>query len=82
MHEILDLIKSNKTKSPTEKLDKHIEKNPIPPKSEFIPNYIRDSKAAEMTVEDLKELDDRTPQEKKHEENSEEDIYSIKNFSI
>ena len=35
-----------------------------------------------MTVEDLKELDDRTPQEKKHEENSEEDIYSIKNFSI
>src|SRR3990167_44623 len=82
LHEILDLIKSNKTKSPTEKLDKHIEKNPIPPKSEFIPNYIRDSKAAEMTVEDLKELDDRTPQEKKHEENSEEDIYSIKNFSI
>ena len=82
LHEILDLIKSNKTKSPTEKLDKHIEKNPIPPKSEFIPNYIRDSKAAEMTVEDLKELDDRTSQEKKQEENSEEDIYSIKNFSI
>ena len=35
-----------------------------------------------MTVEDLKTLDDRTPEQKKIEENTEEDIYSIKNFSI
>ncbi len=82
LHEILELIKSNKTKSPTEKLDKHIENNPVPPKSEFIPNYVRDPKIAEMTVEDLKTLDDRTPEQKKIEENTEEDIYSIKNFSI
>jgi ParB family chromosome partitioning protein len=78
LHSILDLIKGNK-KSGTEMLDKHIEKNPVPPKNEDIPDYVRDPKIAEMTVEDL---DDRTPEEKKQEENTEEDIYSIKNFSI
>ncbi len=79
LHSILDLIKSNKIKSPTELLDKHIEANPVPPKNEFIPTYVRDETLADMTVADL---DDRTPQEKKQEENTEDEIYSIKNFSI
>ncbi|KKR64710.1 MAG: hypothetical protein UU06_C0044G0007 [Parcubacteria group bacterium GW2011_GWB1_40_5] len=63
-------------------LDRHIEKNPVPPKNEFTPEYVRDEKLAEMTIEDLNNLDDRTPEEKKEGENSEEEIYSIKNFSI
>ena len=82
LHEILELIKSNKTKSPTEKLEKHIANNPVPPKNEHIPDYVRDPKIAEMSIEDMKNLDDRTPEEKKQEENSEEDLYSLKNFSI
>ncbi|HEY4505485.1 MAG TPA: ParB/RepB/Spo0J family partition protein [Candidatus Paceibacterota bacterium] len=76
---IVELLKTNKTKSPTEMLDKHIASNPVPPKSKFIPDYVQDSSAVEMTVVDL---DDRTPEEKKTEENTEDEIYSIKNFSI
>ncbi len=79
LHSILDLIRSNKLKSPTEMLDKHISANPVPPINEFIPNYVRDENLADMTVADL---DDRTQQEKKVEENTEDEIYSIKNFSI
>ncbi len=79
---ILDLIKTNKAKSPTELLDKHIESNPNPPRNEFIPNYVRDPSLAEMTVDDLDNLDDRTPEQKKEDDNSEDEIYSIKNFSI
>ena len=79
---ILDLLKSNKIKSPTEMLDRHIEANPIPPVNEFIPKTVRDPHIAKMTVEDLKNLDDRTPEEVKTDENSEDEIYSIKNFSI
>jgi ParB family chromosome partitioning protein len=82
LQSILDLLKSNKIKSPTEMLDKHIAVNPEPPRSEHIPNYIQDPTAAEISIEDLKNLDDRTPEQKKQEENTEEDIYSIKNFSI
>ncbi len=85
LHNILDLIKTNKTKSPTEMLDKHISANPVPPKNENIPEYVQDSTAVEMTVDDLKteeNLDDRTPEEKKIDDNTEEEIYSIKNFSI
>ncbi len=82
LQSILELLKSNKAKSPTELLDKHIAQNPVPPKSEFIPNYVQDSSAVEMSVEDVKNMDDRTPEQKKIEENTEEDIYSIKNFSI
>lgn len=79
---ILELIKGNK-KSPTEMLEKHIEKNPVAPINEHIPAYVQDSTAVELSVEDMKaSLDDRTPEEKKIEENTEEDIYSIKNFSI
>lgn len=79
---ILDLLKKNKAVSPTELLDKHIEANPVPPKNEFTPNYVNDTTAIEMTLDDVKNLDDRTPEQKKEEENSEEEIYSIKNFSI
>jgi ParB family chromosome partitioning protein len=79
LHAILDLLKSNKPVSPM--LDKHIEKNPEPPKSEYIPNYVQDDTASKMTLEDVKNLDDRTPAEKKEDENNDE-LYSIKNFSI
>jgi hypothetical protein len=79
LHGILDLLKSNKVKSGTEMMDKHIELNPEPPKNENIPEYVRDPSLAEMTVENL---DDRTPEEKKQDDNTEEEIYSIKNFSI
>jgi ParB family transcriptional regulator, chromosome partitioning protein len=82
LRDILELIKTNKTKSPTERLDNFIEKNPIPPKNEYIPEYIRDPNLADMTIDDLKKLDDRTPEQKNQDENSEEKIYSIKNFSI
>ena len=77
LREILELISSNQKKSGTEMLDRHIEANPIAPNNPDIPNYVRDPKLAEMTIEDL---DDRTPEQKKDDENDE--IYSIKNFSI
>ena len=76
---ILDLIKSNQKKSGTEMLDRHIESNPVAPINTDIPNYVRDPSLAEMTIEDL---DDRTPEQKKESDNSEDEIYSIKNFSI
>lgn len=79
LHGILELLKSNKTKSPTEMLDKHIESNPVPPKNENIPEYVNDPTASNLTVENL---DDRTPEEKKKDDNTEDEIYSIKNFSI
>lgn len=87
LHEILELIKSNKPRSSTELLERHIDANPVPPKNENIPEYIQDSTAVEITVEDLKdeleEMDDRTPEQKKEEENKDdEELYSIKNFSI
>lgn len=82
LHAILELLKNNQSKSPTEMMDKHIEANPVPPKNENIPDYVRDPKIAEMTIEDIKDLDDRTPEEIKKDDNSEEEIYSIKNFSI
>jgi len=79
---ILDLMRSNKIKSPTEILEKHIENNPIPPVNPDAPNFIQDSSATTMTLDDVKSLDDRTPEEIKMNENSEDEIYSIKNFSI
>jgi ParB family transcriptional regulator, chromosome partitioning protein len=82
LHSILELFKSNPPKSPTAMMDKHIEANPIPPKNDNIPNYVNDPKIAEMTIEDIKDLDDRTPEEIKKDDNTEEEIYSIKNFSI
>lgn len=83
LHQILELIKSNQKKSGTEMLERHIEKNPVPPKNENIPNYVNDSTAVDITLENVKNLDDRTPLEKKHDEDStDEELYSIKNFSI
>lgn len=82
LDEILNLLGTNKAKSPTEMLDRHISTNPVPPKNENIPDYVRDSSAVDITIEDLKNLDDRTPEQKKEDENSDDEIYSIKNFSI
>ena len=80
MRHILDLIKSNQPKNVSDMLDKHIAQNPEPPKNENVPNYVRAPEIAEMTVEDL---DGRTPEEIKKEENIDtDDMYSIKNFSI
>lgn len=79
LHGILDLIKSNQKKSGNEMLDRHIKSNPIAPINTDIPNYVRDPSIAEMTVEDL---DDRTPEQKKESDDTEDEIYSIKNFSI
>ena len=76
---ILDLIKANK-KSPTEMLEKNIQDGMLPLKSEHIPKYVHDSTAAEVTLEDVKSLDDRSREEK--EKIDEEELYSIKNFSI
>lgn len=85
---ILDLIKSNQVKSPTELLERHITHNPEPPQNFNIPKYVNDSTATELTLEHLAEkptdalTDDRMPEEIKKEENTEDEIYSIKNFSI
>lgn len=82
LRDILELIKTNKAKSPTERLDRHIAENPIPPVNEFTPIYKGDPSFIEMTAEDLNGMDDRTPEQKNDDENSEKEIYSIKNFSI
>lgn len=89
---ILDLINTNqKATSPTAMLERHMEANPNPTQSEHIPKYVRGPEIAELTLEDLatpvpedegKNLDDRMPEEIKKEENTEDEIYSIKNFSI
>ena len=79
---ILELIKTNQAKSATEMLERHIENNPIPPVNEFIPKYVVDSTATEVTLDDLQNMDDRPPEQIKVDENSDDEIYSIKNFSI
>ncbi|MFA7216734.1 MAG: ParB/RepB/Spo0J family partition protein [Candidatus Paceibacterota bacterium] len=83
---ILELIKANKTKSPTEMLDKHIQENPEPPKNYNIPEYVHNPDLDKIMngEEDFLDLDDRTPEQKKEAEDSnpDEDLYSIKNFSI
>ncbi len=74
---LLGLMETNKTKNPSEMLDRHIasvdaaapvqvESTPLTPPAE-------EGGGAET-------LDDRAPQEKAAEEN--EDLYSVKNFSI
>lgn len=83
LHTILELLKSNKSKSSTEMLDKLIESNPVPPTNNYIPKYVQDSTATDLTLEDIKNLDDRTPEQVKIDDNTEdESMYSIKNFSI
>src|SRR3989338_4742004 len=75
---ILTLLESNKAKSPTEMLDRYIETNPPVSINENISKYVQNSTVAEITPEDL---EDRSKEEIKKEENSEDEIYSIKNFS-
>lgn len=83
LHTILELFKTNKAQSPTAMLDKHIEANPVAPDSPHIPKYVQDSTATELTLEDVKDLDDRTPEQVKIDDNTEDEaMYSIKNFSI
>ncbi len=82
LKDILELIKTNKVSSPTERLERHIAENPIPPKNRFTPDYVRDPSIAEMTIEDLNNMDDRTPEQQKEDENTEDELYSIKNFSV
>ena len=89
LQNILNLIKANKDmmpKSASEMLDKHIMENPIPPKNIHIPDYVKVPEITELlqkTDPSDKLEDDRTPEEKKEAENSSDDeLYSIKNFSI
>jgi hypothetical protein len=88
LHNLLELIKSNQKKSPTESLDKHIEKNPEPPELQLPlhldPRLGRDT-SADLTADNFayetaKPVDDRTPAEVKKDEN--DDLYDIKNFSV
>lgn len=83
LRHILDLIKSNQTKSPSEMLDKHISQNPVPPTNKFVPqhNGVIDE---ELITGDGHNLDDRTPEQIKEAEKTDidEDLYSVKNFSI
>lgn len=78
LHDIIQMFNGNKREG-GDMLARHIENNPEPPKNSNIPDYVSDPTGATMTAEDL---DDRTPEEKKKDENTEDDIYSIKNFSI
>lgn len=82
---IIELIENNnKAKSPTEMLDRHIEKNPEPPKNYNVPEYVHNPELDKLVEASPEDLDDRTPEQKKEAENTEsdEDLYSIKNFSI
>jgi ParB family chromosome partitioning protein len=67
LKQILDLIKSNQRKSGTEMLERHIE----------------EMQKVEENSEVNTDIDDRTPEQKKEDENADdEELYSIKNFSI
>ena len=70
---LLELMETNKTKNPTEMIDRHIAEvaKAEPPATESAPSAPSDAPQT---------LDDRTPREKAAEEN--EDIYSVKDFSI
>ncbi len=77
---ILDVIAKKETKA-ISLLDRFIEKNPDAGPNYSIPQYVQDDTAQKITLDQLKELDDRTKAEKEEALNSDE-IYSIKNFSI
>ena len=72
---ILDRINVSKKNNQKTMLDSHISK--IAGEGSVSQPAVSSEKAVKIPVEDL---DDRTPAEKKEDEN--EDIYSIKNFSI
>jgi ParB family transcriptional regulator, chromosome partitioning protein len=82
LRDLVSMFKGGNAKSPTEMLEKHLEKNPEMPTNEHIPKYVQDTTATEITLEDIKNLDDRSKEEKIESENSDEEMYSIKNFSI
>lgn len=80
---LLQLMETNKARSPNEMLDRHIasveaENTAVPASAE------EPAQSATLPSNERKEettaLDDRAPQEKTAEEN--EDLYSVKNFSI
>ncbi len=75
----IELLQSSKASSPTELLDRHIAQNQDAQIKQSVPEGIQEPEVTETTPENL---DDRTPEEIKKDENTEEDIYSIKNFSI
>ena len=71
LQSILDLIKGNKEKRPTEMMDKFIASPADRPEE--------DAPAPDATVTET--LDDRSGEEKKEDEQN-EDIYNIRNFSL
>ena len=74
---LLQLMETNKTKNPNEMLDRHIASVDAQTSEQA------GSATVTPSVEDVggaEALDDRTPKEKTAEEN--EDLYSVKNFSI
>lgn len=88
LRQILDLLKSNKEKSPSEMLNRFIEKNPAILESAITPN-VKPEKG-DIPVEEavypeerdeVELLDDRTKEEAEAME-EEADMYNIKNFSI
>lgn len=70
---LIGLMETNRAKNPTEMIDRHVAEvnQSKPPDGEDAPGAPSDTGQT---------LDDRTPREKAMEEN--EDIYSVKNFSI
>ena len=71
LRDILDMLNNSQKKTSENLMERHIKANPVPPVNEDIPKYVR-----------LEEMEDRTPEQIKNDENSEDEIYSIKNFSI
>jgi ParB family transcriptional regulator, chromosome partitioning protein len=84
LRHILELLKANGAKSPTELLDKHIADNPVPPENKFAAPHTGVYNTADLTLDNISNMDDRTPEQIKEEDKKDidEDIYSIKNFSI
>lgn len=72
LRQILDLMKSNDKRKPTEMMEKFIQK-------QNNSNIATQELAPEPAPEDNKPIDDRTKQEIKEDE---DEIYSIKNFSL
>lgn len=56
LNTILELLKSNQQKSPTEMMDKYIAENPIPPVNKYTPEYVRAPEIAEMTIESVRSI--------------------------
>lgn len=70
---LIGLMETNKAKNPTEMIDRHIA-------SVTTSEVTASANVPNVPSDDPQTLDDRTPREKAAEEN--EDIYSVKNFSL